>query len=218
MLARIIDTNNDTVIRAYEDKLAKLEREKVKQSENLANQTPPAGAFDKKLELALRFLANPWKLWETGHVQARRLVLKLAFGGPIAYCRIEGARTPKISIPFTALGCISGGEFIYGAGGGTRTHTGIRPSDFKSDMSTIPSRPHLALSSDFQIQGSIGPESCLLVTTPCFVYVLPHQSKGFIPAASKIPQRVNPGHRVLLSLCNKTRRSEPPRGVNQVHS
>ena len=28
-----------------------------------------------------------------------------------------------------------------GAGGGTRTHTAIRPSDFKSDMSTIPSRP-----------------------------------------------------------------------------
>lgn len=31
---------------------------------------------------------------------------------------------------------------FFGAGGGTRTHTGIRPSDFKSDMSTIPSRPH----------------------------------------------------------------------------
>jgi hypothetical protein len=31
---------------------------------------------------------------------------------------------------------------IFGAGGGTRTPTGIRPSDFKSGMSTIPSRPH----------------------------------------------------------------------------
>jgi hypothetical protein len=30
---------------------------------------------------------------------------------------------------------------ISGAGGGTRTPTGIRPTDFKSGMSTIPSRP-----------------------------------------------------------------------------
>lgn len=28
-----------------------------------------------------------------------------------------------------------------GAGGGTRTPTGIRPTDFKSDVSTIPPRP-----------------------------------------------------------------------------
>ncbi len=31
---------------------------------------------------------------------------------------------------------------LFGAGGGSRTHTGIRPTDFKSGMSTIPSRPH----------------------------------------------------------------------------
>lgn len=30
---------------------------------------------------------------------------------------------------------------IGGAGGGSRTHTAIRPPDFKSGMSTIPSRP-----------------------------------------------------------------------------
>lgn len=36
-----------------------------------------------------------------------------------------------------------------GAGGGTRTPTGIRPTDFKSGVSTIPPRPHLALSAKF---------------------------------------------------------------------
>ncbi|GFE52393.1 hypothetical protein So717_41460 [Roseobacter cerasinus] len=142
VLARIMDTNNDTVIRAYEDKLAKLEREKVKQSDILVNQMPGKGAFDKKLELALRFLANPWKLWETGHVQARRLVLKLAFGGPIAYCRNEGARTPKISIPFKMLGGISKGEFFYGADEKTRTSTGVTPQRPQRCASTIPPHPH----------------------------------------------------------------------------
>ena len=32
----------------------------------------------------------------------------------------------------------------HGAGGGTWTRTGIRPPDFKSGMSTIPSRPQQA--------------------------------------------------------------------------
>jgi hypothetical protein len=32
-------------------------------------------------------------------------------------------------------------DILSGAGGGTRTHTPIQASDFKSDMSTIPSRP-----------------------------------------------------------------------------
>ncbi|WP_159978009.1 hypothetical protein [Roseobacter cerasinus] len=58
------------------------------------------------------------KIWETGHVQARRLVLKLAFGGAIAYCRNEGARNPKISILFKVLEGASGSEFFCGAAGG----------------------------------------------------------------------------------------------------
>ena len=38
-------------------------------------------------------------------------------------------------------GCLFSTKRNVGAGGGTRTHTGRTPSDFKSDMSTIPSRP-----------------------------------------------------------------------------
>ncbi len=59
---------------------------------------------------------------------------------------------PKGRLSNADWGLLRWGNFFYcffsdfgenfGAGGGTRTHTGIRPSDFKSDMSTIPSRPH----------------------------------------------------------------------------
>ena len=35
---------------------------------------------------------------------------------------------------------------ISGTGGGTRTPTGIRPTDFKSGVSTIPPRPHLTIT------------------------------------------------------------------------
>jgi site-specific DNA recombinase len=38
----------------------------------------------------LTFLANPWKLWESGNINLRRAVLKLAFAERIQYCRIQG--------------------------------------------------------------------------------------------------------------------------------
>ena len=40
---------------------------------------------------------------------------------------------------------------LNGAGGGTRTHMAVRPTDFKSDMSTIPSRPHVSEVSTLSI-------------------------------------------------------------------
>ena len=71
----------------------------------------------------------------------------------------------------------------FGAGGGSRTHTGIRPTDFKSGMSTIPSRPHLASSSNFQFRAYIGPENSLFVATPCSVCTLQYRPKDFKSAA-----------------------------------
>ena len=47
----------------------------------------------------------------------------------------------------------------FGAGGGTRTPTGFRPTDFKSGVSTIPPRPHLALSSKFSSRPITGQET-----------------------------------------------------------
>ncbi|MEL7106256.1 MAG: recombinase family protein [Pseudomonadota bacterium] len=116
VLGRIMGATNDAVVQAYEDKIAKLERDKARMTDILANQVPPANAFDEKLELYLRFLSNPWKIWGTGHVHARRLVLKLAFTSPIAYDRNTGPRTPEFSKPFKALGVIAGGNLSYGAG------------------------------------------------------------------------------------------------------
>ena len=117
VLTRIMEASNATVITAYETKLAGLEKDKARQVEKLAKQVPPKSTFTEKLELALRFLSNPWKLWESGNFNARRLVLKLAFAGPIAYCRNEGARTPQLSLPFKVLGGYLRDEFVYGAAG-----------------------------------------------------------------------------------------------------
>ncbi|MBV1865129.1 MAG: recombinase family protein [Rhodobacteraceae bacterium] len=76
LLGRIIDTTNPTVIRAYEGKISDLERSKTKLQDQLAHHIAPAsGTFEEKLEPALQFLASPWKLWESGQISLRRMVL-----------------------------------------------------------------------------------------------------------------------------------------------
>jgi site-specific DNA recombinase len=53
---------------------------------------------------AFDFLANPCKLWASGHLEARRTVLKLAFTDRLAYARGTGLRTGDLSLPFKLLG------------------------------------------------------------------------------------------------------------------
>ncbi len=119
LLDRIVDASNPRVIKRYEDRIGDLEYEKARLAETLAHQAEPPGSFEEKLEPVLTFLASPWKLWETGHISLRRTVLKLAFADRIKYSRNEGARTPKIALPFRALGAIEGPDLRSGAGGGT---------------------------------------------------------------------------------------------------
>ncbi|MFC6588472.1 recombinase family protein [Sulfitobacter pacificus] len=117
LLGRIMNATNDGVVSAYEEKIGTLEKTKARLSENLVNQVPPAGRFEEIIELSLKFLSNPWKLWESEDVILRRTLLRLAFTEGFAYHRIEGHRTPQISLPFKVLGMFSGGEKTNGAVG-----------------------------------------------------------------------------------------------------
>ena len=110
VLARVVEASNPTVIRAYEGKIEALERDKLKLGEQLHNSTAPRGTFDDFIELSLKFLANPYKLWESGNITLRRTLLRLVFSERIAYCRNEGYRTPKITLPFKALGVFGQGS------------------------------------------------------------------------------------------------------------
>ena len=65
-------------------------------AEQLANQANPKGTCEEKLEPALTFLANPWKLWETAHVVLRGTVLLLAFADRLTDDRHQGARACRV--------------------------------------------------------------------------------------------------------------------------
>lgn len=103
LLLRIMDATNQSVVRAYESKIGELERNKHKLQDQLAICTAPNGTFDDMLEFSLKFLASPWKLWESGQINLRRTVLRLAFTERLAYHRNEGPRTPKTALVFKAL-------------------------------------------------------------------------------------------------------------------
>jgi len=103
LLDRIIETENPRIIAAYEKRLSKLETDKLVLVEKQQNGVKPAHSFDDLFELATSFLANPWKLWESGQLTLKRTVLRLAFSERIAYCRYEGLRTPKTTLPFKVL-------------------------------------------------------------------------------------------------------------------
>ncbi|MGJ8527454.1 recombinase family protein [Maritalea sp.] len=107
LLDRIMSTTNTTVITAYEKKINDLELQMSLAQERLGNSAIPKGRFEDFIEHALNFLANPYKLWESGKPHLQSMVLRLAFSEHLAYCRKEGYRTPKTSLPFRMLGQIS---------------------------------------------------------------------------------------------------------------
>ena len=104
LLDRIVEASNGSVVSAYEKRIAKLEREKVLAAEKLAQSGKPRHTFEESFEHAMRFLSNPWKIWNNSDVSLKKTVLRLAFIEPLPYCRNQGLRTPKLSLPFKALG------------------------------------------------------------------------------------------------------------------
>lgn len=110
LLDRIIEAQSNTVIAAYEKRITALEKEKLLVAERAAKSGQPRGRFEELFELAMCFLASPSKIWETGKIESRKLVLRLTFADRLPYCPKTGFRTPKTTLPFKVLGSFGGGE------------------------------------------------------------------------------------------------------------
>ncbi|MCP4184876.1 MAG: recombinase family protein [Hyphomicrobiales bacterium] len=103
LLERIVESSNDLVIQAYEGKIEKLENDKLRYQREMLQIKKPRASYSECLEPALQFITSPWKLWVSGDITLRRIVLKLAFADRLAYHRFEGARTANFALPFKAL-------------------------------------------------------------------------------------------------------------------
>lgn len=123
LLERVLDASSPAVIRAYEEKIANLDRGKARLTEKLTQHVPKEGTFDEMLELSLAFHVNLYKFWEKGSITLKRTVLRLTFERRHSYHRNEGARTPKTTFPFKALAALGGSQVRFGAPFRTRTGT-----------------------------------------------------------------------------------------------
>lgn len=101
---RIVDTDSETLIKAYEAKITKLEFEKASLSSRLANAANQAPNFEESFQTVLDFIENPQKLWNSESLEDRRLVLKLVFTKPLAYHRNQGFQTAAVAQPFGLSG------------------------------------------------------------------------------------------------------------------
>lgn len=128
LMTRILDTDNDRMIRRYENEMAKLDKERAILEEKRETIGQPTPTYEECLEPALRFLTNPWKAWEKGSFTLRRTILKLVLTEPFHYHRTEGPRTPKIALPFKVLAdfCTQNLDMVPGAGI-HRLHTILKP-------------------------------------------------------------------------------------------
>lgn len=108
---RITETDNETLMTAYEKKIRKLEEEKIILDEKIAKCGRPLQSFDETFRTTFTFLSNPQKIWASERLEHKRAVLKLAFSEPLQYSKNEGFRTPSKSLPFSLLGENGAGEY-----------------------------------------------------------------------------------------------------------
>jgi len=109
LMDRLMSAESDNIIRRYEEKIDGFERDKTRYQQQIAKiQDEKRPTYEEQLEPALKFITNPWKLWVSGDITLRRLVLKMAFADHLKYDRKTGARTANLSMPFKALEAVQG--------------------------------------------------------------------------------------------------------------
>lgn len=100
---RIFETESEAVIAAYEKRIETAEREKLILIDQIDKASTSRVMFSDVYEPAMAFLSNPWKLWESGSLKMRKLLLKLVFPTDVSYCPKQGVRTANLSSVFKYL-------------------------------------------------------------------------------------------------------------------
>lgn len=118
LISRIVATDDDRIISAYEDEMKKLDQRKTLLTENLNQSGKSTESFDKLYRTASAFLSNPWKIWSFDNYDVRRMVLRLVFPKPVQYCKNSGYRTSGIAEPLRLLKAFTmpRGELVGPAG------------------------------------------------------------------------------------------------------
>ena len=91
---RLVSATSPHIIAAYEEQIDALGVEKIRLEEVAAGGAQGAqNSFDACFQTGWAFLSNPWKLWDSGDLIHRRLLLRLALAEPLPYDRDTGFQT-----------------------------------------------------------------------------------------------------------------------------
>ncbi len=102
-LDRIVRTQSDVTVGAYEKKISELQSEKSLIDNQAQFVVSPRLSFSQAFELSMRFLVNPYEIWIKGGIVIKRSVLRMVFAQPLGFSRKTGLRTPETTFPFKAL-------------------------------------------------------------------------------------------------------------------
>ncbi|GFE65539.1 recombinase family protein [Litoreibacter roseus] len=107
LLDRIVEARSDSVISAYESRIEKLEREKIRLAEKAGAPLPNEARFEECIELSLKVLSRPWEIYKNGSYAVRQTVLRLVFSKPLTYSHEGVYGTVETTLPFKVLGGIN---------------------------------------------------------------------------------------------------------------
>ncbi len=71
LMDRLVETDSDSVIKAYEKRIGDLETERMVIRERIEKCGTPLQTYEETFEHSMMFLANPWNLWEKGRIEHR---------------------------------------------------------------------------------------------------------------------------------------------------
>ena len=135
LLERIVDTQSQSVLKTYEQKIEDLEQDKAVLDEKIAQCGQKLPSFTDSFRTAMELLSNPHKLWASGDLVDQRNVLRLCFGEKLSFDKNGGFRTASKALPVRVL------DGFKTPGSGMVEPSGIEPL-----TSTLPvlGRPNIA--------------------------------------------------------------------------
>jgi site-specific DNA recombinase len=128
LMDRVIEADNPTMVSKYEKRIQEFEQEKIILDEKIAKCGRPLQSFSETFQTAMNFLENPRILWDTGSIEHKRTLLKLAFSEKLEYCKKKGFQTAEKAYPFWLTGHFDEGnyEMVHPAGVEPATSTAGR--------------------------------------------------------------------------------------------
>ena len=102
-LDRIVETDNQSVVAAYEKRIAKVQHEEAAVKEKLAQIDAEPADFDEMFKHTVDILSRPWEVWKKHDYEWKQAIIKVVFADKLRYSHESGLQTPETTFVFKVL-------------------------------------------------------------------------------------------------------------------